>query len=108
MTSGVFTRAAEMFADVDPWPSPAALAEDPVGGPDDVASSEARERTWQWWQHVAAPRLEPDATVIVVMTRWDADDLAGRLIARQPDRWTVVSLPALAEDDDDPLGRRPG
>jgi predicted phage terminase large subunit-like protein len=40
-------------------------------------------------------------------TRWHEDDLAGRLLADMDaggDRWDVVSLPALAQDND-PLGR---
>src|SRR5262249_36263920 len=39
-------------------------------------------------------------------TRWHEDDLAGRILA-EADPWEVVSLPAIAEEDD-PLGRRPG
>jgi predicted phage terminase large subunit-like protein len=41
------------------------------------------------------------------MTRWHEDDLAGRLLDTQGDRWRVLSLPAQAVDDD-PLGRVPG
>jgi predicted phage terminase large subunit-like protein len=40
-------------------------------------------------------------------TRWHEDDLAGRLLATEADRWRVLCLPAEAEDDD-PLGRAPG
>lgn len=40
-------------------------------------------------------------------TRWHEDDLAGRLLARDGDAWDVLSIPAIAGDDD-PLGRRPG
>jgi predicted phage terminase large subunit-like protein len=40
-------------------------------------------------------------------TRWHEDDLAGRLLERQPDAWKVLRLPAEAEADD-PLGRAPG
>lgn len=41
-------------------------------------------------------------------TRWHEDDLAGRILASEDGpNWTVVSLPALAEDND-PLGRAPG
>ncbi len=40
-------------------------------------------------------------------TRWHQDDLAGRLLANEPDQWRVVRIPAIAEDGD-PLGRRPG
>jgi predicted phage terminase large subunit-like protein len=40
------------------------------------------------------------------MTRWQSDDLGGRLLDRQPELW-LVSLPAIAEDGD-ALGRAPG
>jgi predicted phage terminase large subunit-like protein len=58
------------------------------------------------------------------MTRWHQDDLAGRLLQTQGERWEVLRLPALAEDQEtrdandaylglptgqpDPLGRAPG
>jgi predicted phage terminase large subunit-like protein len=44
---------------------------------------------------------------VVTMTRWNQDDLIGRLLAAEGNQWDVVSLPALAEDDD-VLGRTPG
>jgi len=47
------------------------------------------------------------STAIVVQTRWHQDDLSGRLLEAQRERWRVVSLPAEAETDD-PLGRAPG
>lgn len=40
-------------------------------------------------------------------TRWHEDDLAGRLLAKEPDRWRVLRIPAIAEEGD-PLGRQPG
>lgn len=45
---------------------------------------------------------------IVHNTRWQENDLAGRILASDDGpNWTVVSLPAEAEKDD-PLGRKPG
>jgi predicted phage terminase large subunit-like protein len=44
------------------------------------------------------------------MTRWHPDDLAGRLISQDKlggDKWEVISLPAIAEDND-PIGRKVG
>ncbi len=40
-------------------------------------------------------------------TRWHEDDLAGRLLQDEPDRWQTVTLPAIAGDND-ALGRAPG
>lgn len=44
--------------------------------------------------------------IVVSNTRWHEDDLIGR-IERLEDDWTVINLPAIAEDND-PLGRKPG
>ncbi len=44
-------------------------------------------------------------------TRWHEDDLAGRLLqemAAGADQWEILNLRAIAEDDDDPLGRALG
>lgn len=46
--------------------------------------------------------------MILVMTRWHEDDLAGRILSSEEgENWRVVRMPALAEDGD-VLGRRPG
>ncbi|MGW7413384.1 hypothetical protein [Streptomyces sp. NPDC054863] len=50
-------------------------------------------------------RIEPGGSVILIQTRWDEDDLAGRVLADEGDRWTVIDLPALALAEDDALGR---
>ncbi|MFZ4136962.1 hypothetical protein [Streptomyces koyangensis] len=45
---------------------------------------------------------------VVHNTRWDDDDLSGRLLKEEPEEWIVIDLPALALTADDPLGRQPG
>ncbi|HYD50649.1 MAG TPA: phage terminase large subunit, partial [Terriglobales bacterium] len=51
-------------------------------------------------------RLVPGSRQILIQTRWHEDDLAGR--ALQHDDWHVISLPAEADSNDDPLGRKIG
>ena len=80
------------------------LVDDPVKNRLEAESATYRERTWEWFNDVAYPRIEPGGSAIVVQTRWHPDDLAGRLIAQG---WDEVRLPAIAEEDD-PLGRAPG
>jgi len=82
------------------------IIDDPVKNKEDAESVHYREMTWEWFQSVARTRLEPNAAIILIMTRWHKDDLGGRLLKNQ-EGWTVVNLPALAEKDD-PLGRREG
>ena len=87
------------------------IIDDPVRNRKDADSETLREDAWRWWQSTARTRLEPGGGVLLLMTRWHADDLAGRLLkqaAENPtaDQWEVIRLPALAEEND-PLGRSP-
>ena len=88
------------------------LIDDPVKDAATAHSKTHRDAAWIWWQAAAATRLEPPSLVVVVMTRWHEDDLAGRLLSDDydgdPDEWEVISFPALAEHDDDVLGRAVG
>jgi len=86
------------------------IVDDAIKGPDDVATPEARDKMWDWWHSVAYSRLMPGGSAIVIATRWNQDDLSGRLIEQGKngeDTWVEINLPALAEDND-PLGRQPG
>lgn len=91
------------------------LVDDPVKNAEHAQSKTRRDAAWDWWLSTARTRLMPAAhgqpagATVVVMTRWHEDDLVGRMIEHQDDgdRWHVLNLPALAEDDD-ALGRAPG
>ncbi len=83
------------------------IIDDPLKGSEEANSQIQREKIWNWFQGVVMTRLEPNASIILVMTRWHQDDVAGRLLAAHADEWEVLSLPALAEDTD-ALGRRAG
>jgi predicted phage terminase large subunit-like protein len=83
---------------------------------DKEASSQAvRDQAWNWFTKVAMTRRMGKKLVIVIMTRWHSDDIIGRLTDPEnpsynhieAQKWKIINLPALAEDDD-PLGRAPG
>ncbi|HEX6970226.1 MAG TPA: phage terminase large subunit [Micromonosporaceae bacterium] len=89
------------------------IIDDPVKGPKEADSPTYRDAVWDWWESVASTRLAPGAPVVLIMTRWHEDDLAGRLIRDEPGRWKVLNIPAQAEHrpeygETDPLGREPG
>lgn len=73
------------------------------------ADSEAyRERTWEWYMDDFVTRLQENAPILAVNTRWHEDDLFGRILASEDGKnWTYVRLPAIAEEND-PLGRDVG
>lgn len=89
-------------------PVDALFIDDPISNLEQAYSKTYREQAWGFWQSVGMTRLAPGAPVVLVLTRWHADDLAGRLLAGEDaDRWTVVNIPAEAVEND-PLGRKPG
>lgn len=95
------------------------IIDDPVKSRAQANSRNVREKTWDWYKDDIYTRLEPEAAVILIQTRWHDDDLAGRLLKEMEDggdQWEIVKLPALAEpsasaggcDPSDPLGRSEG
>ncbi|UFU14624.1 phage terminase large subunit [Curtobacterium sp. C1] len=95
-------------------PVDALVIDDPFKDSVQADSSNYRDMVWAWWQSTASTRLAPGAPVIVILTRWHEDDLAGRLQAAEDGHlWRVVNIPALADHDPakgqtDPLDRTPG
>jgi predicted phage terminase large subunit-like protein len=84
-----------------------AIIDDPVKSREDADSERYRERAWAWFSADLRTRLRPCGRIVLIMTRWHEDDLGGRILLQQGDRWRVLKLPAIAGDDD-PLGRAPG
>ncbi len=79
------------------------LIDDPVKNRQDVQSEILRENVWDWYTSTAYTRLEKDGVIVLIMTRWHEDDLAGRLINGQSeysDKWEVLNLPAIAEENE--------
>ncbi len=98
--AGVGGRIAGRRADL-------ALIDDPVGSKEDAYSEVSREHNWNWFNFDFRTRLKPNASVVLVQTRWHEDDLAGRILGKEASDWTVINIPLVALDGD-PLGRAPG
>lgn len=94
------------------------VIDDPFADEDEASSEAIRQKVWDWWQTTAYTRLEPTGSVLVIHTRWNEDDLIGRLLQQTADGmdkaddekdepWHIVNFPAIAEEED-VLGRKPG
>lgn len=96
------------------------ILDDPIRGREAAESQTIRDKTWDAYIDDFCSRLIPGAPQIMILTRWHADDPAGRILpegwsgqsgvfeGRDGRTWHVVCLPAIADRDDDPLGRKIG
>lgn len=84
------------------------VVDDPLKNAEEARSAARRNLIWDWFTTVALTRLEPGGGVVVVQTRWNEDDLVGRIkreFANEP--MVELNFAALAEEGD-PLGREKG
>jgi len=100
------------------------IIDDPHENWEEAQSPTMRERVWGWFRGTFRTRIWENGAIVLIMTRWHEDDLAGRLLQEQSGQWHVLRLPALAEPQEardannrrcglpvgepDPLGRAAG
>jgi predicted phage terminase large subunit-like protein len=75
-----------------------ALIDDPFKDREEADSERRRELVWDWYRSTLFTRLMPGGAIVLIQTRWHEDDLAGRLLASEPDQWDVLELPAIGTD----------
>lgn len=83
------------------------IIDDPTKNWEEARSETIRDKIWNWYQTVARTRLAPNGAIVLVMTRWHEDDLAGRLLKQEKEKWEIINFPAIAEENDI-LGRKSG
>jgi len=82
------------------------VIDDPVKSWAEAESPTFRDALYDWYRAELSARLKPGGRIVLIMTRWHEDDLAGRMLAADS-AWSCLRLPAIAEAGD-ALGRRPG
>ncbi len=103
-TQGGGVRAVGVGAGVTGFGAGLIIIDDPVKSRAEAESVTHRERVWDWFNDDIYTRLEPDAPMILIQTRWHEDDLAGRLLKEMEnggEQWEVIALPAIAEGNAD-------
>ena len=71
------------------------IIDDPVKDMEEADSETMRDKVYDWYTSVASTRLSPGGHIILIMTRWHHDDLAGRILNDDADSWQVLNLPAI-------------
>ena len=93
------------------------LLDDPFKDDAEAGSKLMRDKAWSWFnQTFLTRRMDGNSWVIIINTRWNEDDIVGRLTDPKNEyyseleakQWHIIDLPALAIVSDDPLGRQPG
>jgi predicted phage terminase large subunit-like protein len=87
------------------------IIDDPIKNREEANSLTYRDKLWDWYTSTLSTRQEKNAAILITLTRWHEDDLAGRLLELAKadptaDQWEILMLPAICEDDtrhrDDP------
>ena len=67
----------------------------------DAMSPSALENAYEWYTSGPRQRLQPGASIVLVMTRWSTKDLTAMLLKAQKevkgDQWSVVEFPAILD-----------
>lgn len=87
-------------------PAKLLIIDDPLRTREEAYSAVTREKIWQEWQSSMRTRLAYGAKVIIIMTRWHDDDLAGQILKTEKNV-THINLTCEAEENDI-LGREIG
>lgn len=74
------------------------LIDDPLKGRDEADSEKVRNGVNEWYGAVAYTRLMPDASIIILMTRWHEEDLVGYVLSHTNEHWEVIDFPAILDE----------
>jgi predicted phage terminase large subunit-like protein len=80
------------------------IIDDPFKDREQADSPVYRQAVWDWFTSTFYTRQQKNARILLVMTRWNPDDLVGRIIKQMQDnptsdKWEIVSLPAIAKEE---------
>jgi len=86
------------------------LIDDPIKSREEAESETVQRKLRNWYRSVAFTRLMPGkSSIIIILTRWSFYDLPGWLLQEHKhENWVVLELPAIADSENDPIGRMPG
>ncbi|QLL10073.1 hypothetical protein H0P51_08080 [Mycobacterium vicinigordonae] len=85
------------------------LIDDATKNAAEADSEASRARVLAEFRATLMTRVHPGGSVVIIGTRWHERDLIGSLLREEPERWTHVNIPAVAEGGiPDALDRPPG
>lgn len=76
------------------------IIDDPVKNMVEAESSTIQLRNYDWYLSVAKSRLHANSQSLILQTRWNKEDLAGKIFKDEKD-WQIVTIPAIKENNFD-------
>lgn len=83
------------------------IIDDPIKSAIEANSEVYRNRIWEEFLNSIYTRLSAKGKIVIIQTRWNEDDLIGRVMNELSDKSLYINIPLEAEEND-PLGREPG
>lgn len=96
-----------IMAGITGEPADLIIIDDPIKNRAEANSETYRNRVWEEFLNSIYTRLSAKGVIILIMTRWHEDDLAGKLLNTMPEKCRVINIPLEAEEND-MLGREVG
>lgn len=80
------------------------IIDDPIKNQEQADSKGIRDKIWKEFNSSVRSRLKPGAKIIIIMTRWHQQDLAGMVAENEPNV-TIINFPIECETETDVMGR---
>lgn len=100
---GGFLKTTGVGGSLTGTPADVAIIDDPVKDSIEAMSATYQYRNWNWYTDVLHTRIHNGTKILITQTRWDVNDLSGKLLQQvedgNGDQWTVLSLPAIKENN---------
>ena len=74
------------------------IIDDVIKNAQEANNQLTKQSHYEWFTNTMLSRLEEGGKIIIIMTRWASDDLAGRIINHFKDDAEIISLKALQDD----------
>lgn len=78
------------------------IIDDLIKNAEEANNESIKEKHWEWFTNTMLSRLEENGKIIIIMTRWASDDLAGRALEHYRQQGTKVrhiTLKALVDKE---------
>lgn len=78
------------------------IIDDLIKNAEEANNESVKEKHWEWFTNTMLSRLEENGKIIIIMTRWASDDLAGRALEhyrQQGVKVRCIAMKALVDKD---------